>query len=93
MKFSNLGSSYVGSSHWAAVLGGIAELKDLFEEEEPHVTRNAHNPLFNDATGPQLLCGSPQYASKEEILAAVPERSVADRLLSSFFNTFEMHSG
>lgn len=99
MKLSDSGTSYVGSAHWAAVLGGIAELKDLFEGEESreveesHIAEHASHPFHSDLSGPQLLYGNPQYATKEEILASVPVRPVADRLLSSFFNLFEMSPG
>ena len=94
MKLSNSGASYVNSAHWAAVLDRIAELKDHFEkEEETHVARRLSDPPYPDLTGPQLLYGCLQYATKEEILASVPTRSVVDRLVSRYFNSFDMSPG
>lgn len=94
MKLSNSGASYVNSAHWAAVLDRIVELKDHFEkEEETQVARRVSDPPYPDSTGPQLLYGCPQYATKEEILASVPARPVVDRLVSRYFNSFDMSPG
>ncbi|KAI1029416.1 hypothetical protein LB504_010709 [Fusarium proliferatum] len=86
------GANYVGSSHWAAVLDGIAELKDHFDAEEEAAHFDAHGVESPGAemTGPQLLYGCPKPASKGEILASIPTRPVVDRLVSRYFNSFEM---
>jgi hypothetical protein len=87
-------ASYVSSAHWAAVLDGIAELKDHFDNEEAmHPDPQAGDAPCPDTTGPQLLYGCPKLATKEEILASVPARSVVDRLVSRYFNSFEMSPG
>lgn len=95
MKLTESRASYVNSAHWVAVLDGIAELKDHFEkeEEEAHANRQPPDPSFPDLTGPQLLYGCTKLATKEEILASIPARSVVDRLVSNYFNTFEMSPG
>ncbi|KAF4454152.1 putative transcriptional regulatory protein C1F7.11c [Fusarium austroafricanum] len=95
------GANYVGSAHWAAVLDGIAELKDHFDNEEashPDTQANADDPPCAEITAPQLLYGCTKPADKDEILASVPARPVVDRLISRYFNSFEMspavlHSG
>uniref|UniRef100_A0A0D2YG62 Xylanolytic transcriptional activator regulatory domain-containing protein n=1 Tax=Fusarium oxysporum (strain Fo5176) TaxID=660025 RepID=A0A0D2YG62_FUSOF len=43
MQSTGGGANYVGSSHWAAVLDGIAELKDHFDNEE-----EASHPDYED---------------------------------------------
>jgi hypothetical protein len=94
MQSTGGGANYVGSSHWAAVLDGIAELKDHFDNEEashPDV-QGVESPSV-DMAGPQLLYGCPKPASKDEILASIPARPVVDRLVSRYFNSFEMSPG
>ncbi|KAF5247334.1 hypothetical protein FANTH_6425 [Fusarium anthophilum] len=92
MQSTGGGANYVGSSHWAAVLDGIAELKDHFDSEEevahPDIQGIESPPA--EMTGPQLLYGCPKPTSKDEILASIPTRPVVDRLVSRYFNSFEM---
>ncbi|KAF2175888.1 fungal-specific transcription factor domain-containing protein [Zopfia rhizophila CBS 207.26] len=91
MQLTSSGASYVNSAHWAAVLDGIAELKDHFEkEEEVPASSRLSDPSFPDWTGPQLLYGCTKLATKEEILASIPTRQVVDRLVSRYFSSFEM---
>ncbi|KAF4496754.1 transcriptional regulatory [Fusarium agapanthi] len=94
MRSTGGGANYVVSSHWAAVLDGIAELKDHFDIEEEAAysdAQGAESPAA-EVTGPQLLYGCPKPASKDEILASILSRSrpVVDRLVSRYFNSFEM---
>lgn len=94
IKLSTCGVSYVNSAHWAAVLDGIAELKGHFEkEDEQRLAACSSDPPQPDLAGPQLLYGCPKHATKEEILAAVPTRSVVDRLISRYFNALDMAPG
>ncbi|KAL9571855.1 hypothetical protein ACKAV7_004001 [Fusarium commune] len=94
MQSTGGGANYVGSSHWAAVLDGIAELKDHFdnEEEASHPDVQGVESPAAEMTGPQLLYGCPKPASKDEILASILtlSRPVVDRLVSRYFNSFEM---
>ncbi|KAI0843610.1 hypothetical protein F5Y06DRAFT_284057 [Hypoxylon sp. FL0890] len=89
------GVSYVDSSHWTALLDGISELKDCFED----TTESASN--FQTSIPPQvapdygltplLLYGNFTQASKEEIMSTLPARIVVDRLVSKFFNSIDLH--
>lgn len=89
MQLSNAGTSYVDSAHWTAVLDGIAELKDHLEKgEETQESR----PL-PEQMGPQLLRGGISLVTREEIINSIPERLVVDRLISRYFNSFEMSPG
>jgi hypothetical protein len=94
MTLSSSGVSYVSSAHWAAILDGIADLKNHFEkDEDSQDSRPTSGPSFHVPTGPQLLYGCPQYTTREDILASVPERRVVDRLVSRYYNSFEMSPG
>lgn len=94
MKFDDSGAKYVGSSHWAAVLDGIADLKGHLErEDDADVFQIAPDSFCPGPNPPQLLSGYTQHLSKEGILASIPARSVVDRLLSRYFNSFEVSPG
>ncbi|EXJ92230.1 hypothetical protein A1O3_00780 [Capronia epimyces CBS 606.96] len=89
MKFDRLGTAnYVGSPHWAAVLDSITELKEHFEREEElcHMPTDFTPPDPGHSSWPQLLYGyGYQWATKAEILASIPPRRAADRLVSRYF--------
>ncbi|KAI0424994.1 fungal-specific transcription factor domain-containing protein [Xylaria sp. FL1042] len=99
VELGDTGASYVGSGHWAAILDGIAELKEHFDKEK--TTQHAH--LISDMppsaiSGPQLLSGCIMPPEIGEILASIPPRPMVDRLVSQYFNSFEdspaiFHSG
>ncbi|KAF4960751.1 hypothetical protein FSARC_10380 [Fusarium sarcochroum] len=85
------GANYVGSAHWAAVLDGIAELKDHFDNEEAsHPAREDSQSPCAGISGSQLLHGFAKPATREDILASIPARPVVNRLVSRYFNSFEM---
>lgn len=94
MKFNSLGTAnYVGSSHWAAVLDSIAELKEHFEQEEENrnMATELYPPNSVQPTWPQLLYGL-QPVTKAEILSSIPPRRAVDRLVSKYF-TLDIASG
>ncbi|KAK7413984.1 hypothetical protein QQX98_007167 [Neonectria punicea] len=93
MQFGQSGASYVNSAHWAAVLDGIADIREHFENEKEWEIQDGSQPTDTvqpDWTGPQLLYGCPRLGTKDEILASIPSRPVVDRLVSRYFNSFEM---
>ncbi|KAI0436241.1 fungal-specific transcription factor domain-containing protein [Xylaria telfairii] len=92
IKLNNKEGTYVSSEHWAAILDGISELKEYFEKEE--MEQHAHlisDTLSIDLPGPQLLFGCCRPPDMEEILASVPPKSTVDRLVSQYFNLFDMY--
>ncbi|KFY34354.1 hypothetical protein V494_06853 [Pseudogymnoascus sp. VKM F-4513 (FW-928)] len=94
MKYNNIGAAnYVGSSHWAAVLDSISELKGNVEQDNEIrdiVTDiHSHNPVISSS--PRLLY-SCQRATKAEILSSIPPRRVADRLVSRYL-TLDIQCG
>ncbi|KZF19520.1 putative fungal-specific transcription factor, partial [Xylona heveae TC161] len=96
---------YVGGDHWAAILDGIADLKDHFDREEQ--LRLAYSPdqFFQDDNGNAdgsnpparpdslhtlLLYGCPRPRSRAEILEALPPKSAVDRYVSRYFNYLDL---
>lgn len=102
MNISKDGISYVGESHWGAILNSISNLKrDIGEEEEeedihesPEPTTNSWgsvpigNVLSHASTGLGFLIGDGNPTiTREQLLNSIPEKKVADRLLSLWFNS------
>lgn len=81
--FSSSDAQYVGGTHWAVILDGIAELKEQLEREDD---RNIEKPAMLHTF---LLYGC-KSASKEDILASLPDRSVVDRYISQYFNRLDL---
>ena len=118
--------SYVGDSHWQAILNGISALKrDLGDDEESggdddddeqsreqddatdSLSKSTsfatpapppHCPLASGAvpmggiqphatTGLGFMLGLTSELTKDQLIAGVPEKRVADRLLSLWFNS------
>ncbi|KAJ4181187.1 hypothetical protein NW755_011230 [Fusarium falciforme] len=70
------GTSYVQSVHWEAILTKIRGLR------EDLVTDSKAPP------GSHLFYGPNHHATRDEILAAVPPRSVVDRLMALHFDSY-----
>ncbi|SPQ21366.1 ca6f2446-00a9-445c-8593-ebfeaf4f46e4 [Thermothielavioides terrestris] len=80
---------YVSAAHWAAILDGIAELKDHLEQQDEYQAP-ASEQCDGDArpSGPLLLYGGwSRNLTRSFILESLPERPVVDRLVSRYFNT------
>lgn len=76
LKLRESGTSYVQSDHWEAILTKIRGLK------EDLVTDSKAPP------GSHLFYGPNRHATRDEILAAVPPRSVVDRLMALHFDSY-----
>ncbi|KAI0520878.1 hypothetical protein F5B22DRAFT_55238 [Xylaria bambusicola] len=72
-------SRYVGGTHWAAILDGIADLKEDADQQGSG-PRRSH---------PQLLYGC-QPISKDAILGTLPPRPSVDRSISRYFNMLDL---
>ncbi|KAF6824637.1 fungal specific transcription factor [Colletotrichum plurivorum] len=87
-------SRYVGGSHWASILDGIAELKEHLETEEEALTSSATPGSVptqeEDMEMPLLYSTRP--ASREEILDCIPSKQVLDRYISYYFNSLDLAS-
>lgn len=76
LELRESGTSYVQSDHWEAILTKIRGLK------EDLVTDSKAPP------GSYLFYGPNRHATRDEILAAVPPRSVVDRLMALHFDSY-----
>lgn len=92
--------SYVGDAHWAAILDGIADLKDQFEREEPSGLAEDNHDVLDSSDADYLprrrpshtllLYGCQLPVSRAEILAALPPKSASDRYISRYFNRLDL---
>jgi hypothetical protein len=77
-------STYVGPTHWSAILENIQELKtvivseDVSEDGQP----DQSHPFDPDTL---ILFSAPKPASMEKILEVLPPRPHLDRYLSTYF--------
>jgi hypothetical protein len=76
LKLRDSGTSYVQSSHWEAILTKIRGLKE-------DLVADSKTPL-----GSHLFYGPKRRATRDEILAAVPPRTVVDRLMALHFDSY-----
>ncbi|KAJ5146189.1 transcriptional regulator family: Fungal Specific TF [Penicillium bovifimosum] len=81
--FSSSDAQYIGGTHWAAILDGIADLKEQLERDD-------HRNMENPAILPTFLLYGCKSASKEDILAALPDRPAVDRYISQYFNRLDL---
>lgn len=95
IRVSSSESRYVGGSHWASILDGIAELKEHLETEEEALTSSATPGSLptpeEDMEMPLLYSTKP--ASREEILDSIPSKQVLDRYISYYFNSLDLAAG
>ncbi|RLM00164.1 hypothetical protein CFD26_107054 [Aspergillus turcosus] len=78
------GSSYFDGAHWVNEVKGYLQQEADEESEEEVMDDN-----FFDSSSPALLLGLNKPASKEELLADIHPRPVADRLVSQFLHSKE----
>lgn len=86
IRVDSSGSRYVGSNHWTSILDEIADLKDNLEAQE-----DAQQPDVQNDRMPLLYGCKP--ASRAEILASIPPKSVVDGYISYYFNALDLSSG
>jgi hypothetical protein len=85
MKLSNSGATnYVGASHWSTVLDCITDLKDHLSQEEDRILEGGSHHHSIPFTSPLLY--SSKSVTEAEILASIPPREMADRLVSRYFS-------
>ena len=67
----------------------ISELREHLDQMP--VSLDPGDEVVNEVPGPDLLFGRNVHATKEELLAALPPRPEADRLIDTFFISMESH--
>ncbi|KXT00733.1 hypothetical protein AC578_8237 [Pseudocercospora eumusae] len=95
MRISKNEISYVGETHWQAILHGISELKrDLGDEAEENGDEADSRPVdvfgnaFGDTSpGIEFMLGASATVTRQQLIDSVPEKKTADRLLSLWFNS------
>ncbi|OTB07767.1 hypothetical protein M426DRAFT_8366 [Hypoxylon sp. CI-4A] len=78
--------SYVGGTHAMAMLEDIEDLKSYFEdtyEEGDEI----HDPYENTGPSELLMFSRGVPKNKQELLAILPERAIASRLMNRYFNS------
>lgn len=95
LRLSSAKSTYVDSSHWTSILDGISELKEQFEDgdEVPTSLDAAVAAPQSPSPGLVMFNGCQPVSCKEELLAAVPPKATADRLVSQYFQALDLDSG
>ncbi|GAW20123.1 hypothetical protein ANO14919_096190 [Xylariales sp. No.14919] len=87
--------SYVSSSHWAAILDSITDLRShLTQEEEETYPREPD--LLQQPTSfprPQLLYCCLMRETPASIVKSLPPRPIVDRLVSRYFNVLDIAPG
>ncbi|KAK3319869.1 fungal-specific transcription factor domain-containing protein [Cercophora scortea] len=84
---------YVDAANWEAILDEITKLtNDLKAAEDSYGEPDQLQPIdpslrYNKNAGPVLLVGNFPHATQAEMVARMPPRHVADRLIARFFQT------
>ena len=97
MKVDNNKSMYFGDAHWAAILNDIKEVKSYFSQQVQKQAYEDQMLKVNEAKsridaapqGPMFLFGGSKPPSYSELLAQMPKRSVTDKLVSRYFNSYD----
>ncbi|KAH8756727.1 hypothetical protein F5883DRAFT_429352 [Diaporthe sp. PMI_573] len=81
-------TTYVGATHFMAMLGDIEDLKSYFDHEEVNDEMDGDSPeYFTDGDSPAMLIGSRGAPkSRQDLLDLLPPKHVADRLVMRYFN-------
>lgn len=95
MKVDNNKSMYYGEAHWAAILHDIKEVKNYFSEHKKQwedqmlKVEEAKNRVDSAPQGPTFLFGGSKPPPYSDLLAQLPKRTVTDKLVSRYFNSYD----
>ncbi|KAI9687720.1 MAG: hypothetical protein M1822_001800 [Bathelium mastoideum] len=101
MKISKNESIYIGSSHWAAILKDIEDVKEYLnedqcdsEDDDDCDDETQSPPRIDNRWGYhsstkdlEMMVGRGGARSKAQLLEEMPERPVVDRLIAEWFNS------
>ncbi|EUC31908.1 hypothetical protein COCCADRAFT_6284 [Bipolaris zeicola 26-R-13] len=90
VKFNDETTSYTNSEHWTSILDGISELREHLD----HIptSSDARRDELEEESRPEILFGRQRFATKEDLLAAMPPKVETDQLIETFFSTLETHA-
>ena len=95
MRVDNNKSMYYGDAHWGAILQDIKEVKNYFSqhkkefEEQVVKVQEAKSRVDAAPQGPTFLFGGAKPPPYSELLAQMPKRTVTDRLVQRYFNSYD----
>ena len=95
MKVDNNKSMYYGEAHWAAILHDIKEVKNYFSEHKKQwedqvlKVQEAKDRVDSAPQGPTFLFGGSKPPPYSDLLAQLPKRTVTDKLVSRYFNSYD----
>ncbi|KAI1333201.1 hypothetical protein F5Y16DRAFT_407151 [Xylariaceae sp. FL0255] len=93
LKRSSTETKYQDQTHWHSILDAITELKgDVAEAGDPKPPRTNLDTPSSPTRNAPLLYGGCRPASREEILAAIPSKTVVDALVLDYFEVFNLTS-
>ena len=80
------GASYVGASHWTAILKEIAEVRNYLDENDDvaETVEEDWDTVYQRST---ITLGAPKPVSKASLIAQLPTKEEVDRLLPLWFNS------
>ncbi|GKT58597.1 C6 transcription factor [Colletotrichum tofieldiae] len=79
-------STYVGATHFMAVLEDIEDMKSYFEE--PECVEDASPEPSDELEAPDVLLSSKNAPrNREDLMRLIPERKIADRLVMRYFSS------
>lgn len=90
ISLENAETNYVDAAHWTAILDGISELKDYFDDHPTSQDKQRIASDGPDIDGPELFCGHTRPVTKQDLLEAMPMRSVVDRLVAKCFSSMDL---
>ncbi|KAI0431094.1 fungal-specific transcription factor domain-containing protein [Xylaria sp. FL1042] len=91
IRISSSKLHYVGGEHWAAILDGIAEIRDQIVSQDEN-SYELGETVTERSPRALLLYGNHRRTSRAEILEALPPKAVADRYISRYFNRLDLIS-
>ena len=95
MKVMDNKSLYYGDAHWATVLSDIAEVKNYFHEhkkqldEQMEKVQKSKTGEDSAPQGPIFLFGGSKPPEYPDLLAALPNKVVSDKLVQRYFNSYD----
>ena len=95
MKVDNNKSMYYGDAHWATILSDIKEVRNYFSQHKKEVeeqmlkVQEAKSRVEGVPQGPMFLFGGASPPPYTELLAQMPKRSVTDKLVARYFNSYD----
>ncbi|EON62028.1 hypothetical protein W97_01247 [Coniosporium apollinis CBS 100218] len=84
---------FASEAHWYAILGEITEVKNYFSDHkkqyDDQLRRYQAAHPDDDRPGTAFLFGANAKPDQAEVLAAFPQKQIADRLITRYFITYD----